>query len=228
MAHIISIETATKTCSVALYEGPRLITVQDLHLDKSHSGSLTNMVNHVVQMAGISISQLDAVAVSKGPGSYTGLRIGMSTAKGLCYARDLPLLSIGTLEGMAWHINRYNPRKALLCPMIDARRMEVYCLLSDANAQLLEPVHALIVDETAFAERLQNHEILFFGDGAAKCAPVFAQQANAHILPHVLPTAVGIGGLVWEKYQQEDFDDLAYTEPFYLKEFQAKKPKKLL
>lgn len=228
MSYILSIETATKTCSVALSDEQRLITHQDLHLDKSHSGSLTNMINHLVATAGITLADLAAVAVSKGPGSYTGLRIGMSTAKGLCYARDLPLISVGTLESMAWHISRYNPAGALLCPMIDARRMEVYCLLMDHQLQVLEPVHALVVEEGAFAERLQKQPILFFGDGAPKCAPVFDAQPNAHILPHVLPTAVGVAGLAWQKYQQQDFADLAYSEPFYLKEFQAKKPKKLL
>lgn len=228
MPYLLSIETATRTCSVAIHDGPRLITAQDLHLDKSHSGSLTRMIENLIGLAGISIADLDAVAVSKGPGSYTGLRIGLSTAKGLCYAKDIPLIGVGTLEAMAWEAARNNPLGAQLCPMIDARRMEVYCLIADPSGKTLQKVQPVIVDETAFAERLQSEHILFFGDGASKCAEVLGQFEKAHVLHHIRPSAVGIGGLAWEAYQQEQFEDLAYFEPFYLKEFQAKKPKKLL
>lgn len=228
MPHILSIETSTRTCSVAIHDGPRLITAQDLHLDKSHSGSLTLMIQNLLALAGISIADIQAVAVSKGPGSYTGLRIGLSTAKGLCYAKDIPLIGIGTLEAMAWQAAQNNPLQALLCPMIDARRMEVYCLIADPEGNTLQEVQPVIVEEEAFAERLRDKHILFFGDGAPKCTEVLSHSPHAHVLQHIKPSAIGVGGLAWEAYQQERFEDLAYFEPFYLKEFQAKKPKKLL
>ena len=228
MAYILSIETATKVCSVALHHQDELVVSQHLHIDKSHSGLLSILIENTLRYAGITMADVGAVAVSAGPGSYTGLRIGASTAKGLCYALDIPLVSVNTLEAMALEVARFAPDQALLCPMIDARRMEVYCLLADKQLKVLSPPAPKIIDENAFQQELEAHKIYFFGDGAAKCKPLLGNHPNAHFVAGVVPSAVPVGALAWQYYQEERFEDIAYYEPVYLKEFQGSKPKSLV
>jgi tRNA threonylcarbamoyladenosine biosynthesis protein TsaB len=222
---ILSIETSTSVGSVALHKDGVLVTAYELHAEKSHSGALTPMVEQVFKYTGYTMQELDAIAISKGPGSYTGLRIGTSTAKGLCFALDKPLIAINTLEAMAAQVARINPGKALFCPMLDARRMEVFCLLARANGQVLEETHPLIVEEGAFAGYLKENEILFFGNGAAKCKPLFASQANALFIDGIYPVASEIGYLASKAFNKGAFEDVAYFEPFYLKDFQGPKLK---
>lgn len=224
MPLILSIETATKVCSVALHDNNNLLAVQTLYIDKSHSGLLAPSIESLVSYCGYALSDLNAVAVSEGPGSYTGLRIGVSAAKGLCYALDIPLLSVNTLLALAQNVAKFNVTESLLCPMIDARRMEVYCLLTDHKLNVQEETQPAIVDETFMSELLRQKQVLFFGDGAAKCKNVITSD-NAIFLDHVYPDAASVGLLAYEKFKCQQFKDVAYFEPFYLKEFRIGKPK---
>ncbi|RNI23347.1 tRNA (adenosine(37)-N6)-threonylcarbamoyltransferase complex dimerization subunit type 1 TsaB [Rufibacter latericius] len=226
MAYILSLETSTTVCSVALHQEHQLLSYAELQMEKSHSSHITVMVQQVLEYAGVSLQQLDAVAVSGGPGSYTGLRIGSGTAKGLCFSLDKPLIAVSTLEAMARQIISVTPasERYLFCPMIDARRSEVYtCLLSHAlEAQM--PVEPMILEADSFAPVLENQPIIFFGSGAAKAKELLAPHPNAFYLENVKPTAKAIGELAFSKLQAGQFEDVAYYEPFYLKEVYITKP----
>lgn len=228
MTYILSIETATRVCSVALHQDGELIVSQHLHIDKSHSGLLTVLMQNSLQYAGIGMSAINAVAVSAGPGSYTGLRIGASTAKGICYALDTPLIAINTLEAMAFDAARFAPRQALLCPMIDARRMEVYFLLANAQQEVLVPAAPKVIDAQSFGQELEQQPVYFFGDGAAKCRPLLGSHPHARFIEGLVPSAIPIGAMAYQRYLAGQFEDVAYFEPVYLKEFQGSKPKTLV
>lgn len=219
---ILSLETSTDVCSVALHEGPALLAQAEIHEPQSHAARLAPLIDVVMKQAGASVNDLRAVAITEGPGSYTGLRIGTSTAKGLCYALDIPLISVGTLELLAYQGNHYNAIGALLCPMIDARRMEVYCLIADAGLNVIEPVAAKVVDESTFAETLAKQRMLFFGNGSAKCRQVI-DHPNATFVDHIFPSATSLGEMAERKFNDGLFEDLIQFKPFYLKEFVAKK-----
>ena len=165
---------------------------------------------------------MDAVAVSSGPGSYTGLRIGTSVAKGLCYSLDIPLISVGSLEVKIHGVNKFNIDGAVLCPMIDARRMEVYCQVVDEKLEILQPVEAKIIDENSFSEFLERKKVFFFGDGSAKCATIM-KSTNAIFLENIFPSAATLGMLAYCRFQVGQTEDLVTFEPFYLKDFVAKK-----
>ncbi|MGB3777513.1 MAG: tRNA (adenosine(37)-N6)-threonylcarbamoyltransferase complex dimerization subunit type 1 TsaB [Tunicatimonas sp.] len=226
MPTILSIETATLTCSVALHRDGVLLGLQEVHLEKSHSSLLHLLVDHLLDYAEVAREALSAVAVSMGPGSYTGLRIGAAAAKGWCFALDIPLIGIDTLAAMAHGVNRANPSGAWLCPMIDARRMEVFCRLENAEGNELLPTQALVVDQQAFQEQLSQHEVWFFGDGSGKCAPVLNSSPNAHFLPGVQPSARWVGELAQAKFARQEFEDLAYSVPHYGKAFYTTQPRK--
>lgn len=217
---ILSLETSTRVCSVALHREGELLACYELFTEKSHSGMLTTLVQNVVEHAGMTLADLDAVAVAKGPGSYTGLRIGVSTAKGLCYALDKPLLAVNTLEAMAAQLRDFVPENALLCPMIDARRMEVYRAIFAPNGHEIEPAQAKIVDEAAFREYLAVQPVFFFGDGAAKCQAALGGHENARFpATSVYPSARTVGFLATQAYRDGLFENVVTFEPFYLKEF---------
>ena len=218
MSLILSIETSTKVCSVALHREQTLLASSEILIEKSHSKFITVLIENLFSHSGEEMKSLDAVAVSKGPGSYTGLRIGVSTAKGICYALEKPLIAIDTLKSMAFEANRFNIQKALLCPMIDARRMEVYCALYDSDLNCKEEVNAKIIDESSFKETLSEQPVLFFGDGSQKCAAVIKNK-NAFFIENVYPSAINIGTLALKAFEETQFEDLAYFEPFYLKDF---------
>ncbi len=169
------------------------------------------------------MKSIDAVAISKGPGSYTGLRIGASTAKGICYALDARLIAINTLKSMAHGMAKYYEKNTILCPMIDARRMEVYCLVTDTDLNTLEPTQAKIIDENSFSPLLEKHKMVFFGNGAMKCKPLLGHYRNAIFIEGEYPSAEHSGTLAWNKWKKKQFEDVAYFEPFYLKDFVAKK-----
>ena len=173
-------------------------------------------------MAGMSWPDLDAVAVSKGPGSYTGLRIGVSTAKGLCYARDLPLISVPTLESLARQVT--SPGKFIV-PMLDARRMEVYMAVFNEHHQMVEETSATVLQEDSFGHFLEEGDVIFLGDGAKK-ASTLIQHKNAQFLLDRYPSAREMAAIASGKFANGDFEDLAYFEPYYLKDFIAGKPKK--
>lgn len=226
MSLILSLETTTNVCSVAIHEDNKLIALKENHASQSHSRLLAVYIKNILSESQYKVEDLDAVAVSKGPGSYTGVRIGVSTAKGLCYALAIPLIAINTLEAMAYQEQKFLEFNCLLCPMIDARRMEVYTLLKDTSDKTIMQTTASIIDENSFASYLDLNRIIFFGNGSDKCKSVI-KHPNALFLDSVFPSASSIGHLAFKSYQQEIFEDLAYFEPYYLKDFQAGKPKQL-
>ena len=222
MSLILSIESAS------LHEQGVLIGERKLMMEKSHSRFLAPLISDLFRESQRTWKQLSAVALSKGPGSYTGLRIGTSTAKGICYALDIPLIGIDTLLSMCYLANRHNPRNYLLCPMLDARRMEVYTLITDAHLVLKMETKALVVDEGSFREELNDRDILFFGEGMPKTRAILQKHPNAHFLENVFPTAEAVGYLALEKYRKRNFENLEAFEPFYLKDFIATVPRKLI
>lgn len=228
MSLILSIETSTSVCSVALTEnGKRL---QDLKRfdEQSHSTHLTRLIKEVLEKANRAMSDLSAVAVSEGPGSYTGLRIGLSTGKGLCYTLGIPLIAIPTLMAMAYEVKQQHNEGALLVPMIDARRMEVYTTTYSQGLEEVEGLRPLILDERSFVETLASDKVLFFGNGADKFKSLVKGNENANFLDDLSPSAWAVGLLAVAKFEQSQFEDVAYFEPNYLKAYQATKPKKLL
>ncbi len=222
MALILSIETATSVCSVALHEKGELVNYKEINSDKSHSQLLLQYIEEVLSEAEKSKVELTAIAISEGPGSYTGLRIGLSTAKGLCYALDKPLIAINTLDAMGLLVDGAN--KILCAPMIDARRMEVYTALYDAQNQRVLPPCSMIIDSESFAEQFKSHKIMFYGNGAEKCRNVITHE-NV-LFCEALPSATTVGVLAYGKFKEENFEDIAYFEPNYLKEFYSPAPKK--
>ncbi|MDC3305375.1 tRNA (adenosine(37)-N6)-threonylcarbamoyltransferase complex dimerization subunit type 1 TsaB [Flavobacteriales bacterium] len=221
MALILGIETATKNCSVALFKDSKLIAEKEHVSDGyTHAEQLNLFIKEVVGSANITLTEIEAVALSMGPGSYTGLRIGTSTAKGLCYALEIPLLAISTLQAMAFGMAE-NESSAVYCPMIDARRMEVFSALFDENNKEIRGVQADVVDEQTYTNFLKN-EVLFFGDGALKCKEIINHK-NAKFIEGINPSAKNLGILANAKFENKDFEDVAYFEPYYLKDFVAGK-----
>ncbi|HEU5291075.1 MAG TPA: tRNA (adenosine(37)-N6)-threonylcarbamoyltransferase complex dimerization subunit type 1 TsaB [Cyclobacteriaceae bacterium] len=226
MSLIVSLETSAKVCSVAIHDGEKLLATSEIHIEQSHASKLAVLIEEVKNKAGIEFNQLSAVAISSGPGSYTGLRIGTSTAKGLCFSLNIPLISIGSLELLAFQMKDQNPLQAYLCPMIDARRMEVYCLITDSKLNVIHPTEAKVIDEHSFQEYLDNKAVLFFGDGSDKCKEKLAHK-NAHFVSGIYPKASQLGLIAHNKFQKKEFEDLITFEPHYLKEFMIKQPKDL-
>ena len=220
---ILSIETSTEVCSVAIHQNGVLLAESTSIEAYSHAERLAPMIQTILADNNISKNDLTAIAVSSGPGSYTGLRIGASKAKGLCFALDIPLITINTLESMLVGLpQEYS--EFIKCPMIDARRMEVYCLVADSQNKLIEEVHAKIIDENSFNDTLSAEKVVFYGNGAAKCKAVISSQ-NASFIDHITPCARNIGALGTIKYEDNNFADLAYFEPEYLKPYLAIKAK---
>ncbi|RZK21262.1 MAG: tRNA (adenosine(37)-N6)-threonylcarbamoyltransferase complex dimerization subunit type 1 TsaB [Pedobacter sp.] len=226
MAKILQIETATQVCSVALSIDGKTISVREEIGQNLHASNLTLFIDEVIKTAKLTYHELDAITVSKGPGSYTGLRIGVSTAKGLCYALDKPLIAIETLKMMSAGFLFENPNySGLICPMIDARRMEVYTTVFDSELNILEPTSAKIIDETSFSDLLASNKITFLGDGAEKCAETIT-HSNAVFDNTNFNSAKYLSPLAHDAFKQTFFEDVAYFEPFYLKDFVVTQPKK--
>ena len=221
MACILSIESSTQTCLVAVSSGGKLVWNRKNTNLSSHSAVLGVYVAEAVRYIQTNNFGLDAVAVSEGPGSYTGLRIGVSLAKGLCFGSDIPLIAVPTLKIMA---KRFIPADSYLCPMIDARRMEVYAALFDGNLNEIEPVRAIIIKEDSYCDLLAHEKITFFGNGADKCKAVIRSE-NAIFIDDVHPSASDMLEEAEQAFVRKNFVDTAYFEPFYLKEFQATTPK---
>ncbi|MEA4974764.1 MAG: tRNA (adenosine(37)-N6)-threonylcarbamoyltransferase complex dimerization subunit type 1 TsaB [Paludibacter sp.] len=219
---ILHIETSTHVCSVALSEQEKCIFQQSNYDGMNHAAMLSLFIQDALDLLKESDKKLDAVAVSSGPGSYTGLRIGVSTAKGLCYGLNIPLISISTLEIMTIAaMQKHAPTKHdLFVPMIDARRMEVYDVIFDSNRKIIRDTAASIINENSYTELLEKSQVFFFGNGAAKCKQVITSP-NAIFIEDIHPLAENMIEPALKKYQQELFEDVAYFEPFYLKEFQT-------
>ena len=219
MTLILLIETATKSCSVALALNGKVIACkEEVNENYSHAEKLNTFIIALFQGRNISLQDLDAITVSKGPGSYTGLRIGVSTAKGLCYTLDKPLISISTLRAMAYGIAQKESAD-LYCPMIDARRMEVYNAFYDDKNNEIRAVNADIINADSYQKELASR-VLFFGDGAEKCKQII-QHSNAKFIDGVYPSSKSMIALAMQKFEKKEFEDIAYFEPYYLKDFVA-------
>ncbi|MEI6594448.1 MAG: tRNA (adenosine(37)-N6)-threonylcarbamoyltransferase complex dimerization subunit type 1 TsaB [Bacteroidota bacterium] len=226
MFNILCIETATEICSVALLQDDKLIALRENHEGNAHASQITLLIEAVMKDANIELKNLDAIAVSKGPGSYTGLRVGVSTAKGLCYALDIPLLAINTLESLAHEtIKNIKSQNANFCAMLDARRMEVYCAVFDGQMNSVKKTEAKIIDENSFADLLEISEVYFFGNGSAKCKNIFTHP-NAKFIDDIKCSAINMNGIAQKIFLEKQFEDVAYFEPFYLKDFVGTIPNK--
>ena len=222
MALILNIETATTNCSVSLaQDGDTIALLEENDKNYSHSERLHVYINDVLVKANKSLKELDAIAVSKGPGSYTGLRIGVSAAKGLCFSLDIPLISVLTLEALACQVN---VDQGFIIPMLDARRMEVYSSIYNHNHELVRDTEAKILEKQSFQDLLNQDKVYFIGSGVEK-SKTLIQHKNAHFIEGRLPSANEISLLSYYKYKKSDIENVAYFEPFYLKDFVALKPK---
>jgi tRNA threonylcarbamoyladenosine biosynthesis protein TsaB len=223
MTRILSLETSGTICSVAIHERGQLLAADEVTIPQSHASRLVPLIQSVLKTVSLTVTDLAAVAVSAGPGSYTGLRIGTSTAKGLCYAGNIPLIAVGSLDILA-HIGTLQASPGdWICPMLDARRMEVYCMMTDQAGNVHQRVEAKILDEGSFDSFLKDHKILFLGDGAGKFSAI-CKHPNAYFASDKFPTAAGMGTLAWKEFEAGHFQDLVHFEPFYLKEFMIRKP----
>lgn len=219
MAIILSIETSTTVCSAALHNNGELISAKEIHTPHSAASQLAVQVAELFSDNQIEKQQVDAIAVSSGPGSYTGLRIGAATAKGLCFGLNVPLIAIDSLTILSLAVHVHQPSR--LCPMIDARRMEVYCCLQDSALNLISPIEARVIDFESFSAELAAGPIYFFGDGAGKCKSIITHP-NAHFFENIFPSAANMGRRAAQMFEVGKFVDVASFEPFYLKEFVAK------
>ena len=225
MAIILNIETATKNCSVCISDKENVLALTELNEGQfSHAEKLHTFILDVIKKSNKTIQDIDAVAVSKGPGSYTGLRIGVSAAKGLCFSLDKPLISVSTLESLAHSIQV--EKDALIIPMIDARRMEVYSAVFNHNYRQIREIRAEILNSDSFSTFLGRKNVYFVGDGAEKCKGLFENE-EIEYRADGFPSSREMAKLAYKKYLSKEFEDLAYFEPFYLKDFIAGKPKKI-
>lgn len=229
MACILNIETSTNVCSVAVVHEGHVIWNEEDHSGPNHAVTLGVYVDQALSFIDNSGLQVEAVAVSSGPGSYTSLRIGVSMAKGVCYGREAKLIAIPTLEAMCVPLLLGDKieEDALLCPMLDARRMEVYATIYDRALHEVRPVGADIIDENSYKEILDERVVYFFGPGAAKCKDVITHP-NARFIDDMEPLAKDMAPLATKRFYRQEFEDVAYFVPFYLKEYQAALPKKLV
>jgi tRNA threonylcarbamoyladenosine biosynthesis protein TsaB len=222
VALILNIETASTNCSVALAkQGKTIALKEDNDTSYSHSERLHVYIDEVLKQTEFNLKDLDAIAVSKGPGSYTGLRIGVSAAKGLCYSLDKPLISVLTLQSLARQVN---PKSGYIVPMLDARRKEVYSAVYNFKHELIRNTEALVLDNYSFQDLLINDEVCFIGSGVEKTKELI-QHKNAIFLEDKLPSANDMNVLSFDKYRSGELEDVAYFEPYYLKDFVAIKPK---
>jgi len=220
--YILNIETSTTNCSVSLsFEGETLVLKEDYDNNYSHAERLHVYIDQVLKQADIISSQLDAIAVSKGPGSYTGLRIGVSTAKGLCFALGKPLIAISTLEALSHQVKT---KEGIIIPMLDARRLEVYSAIFDNGYNRLRETQAQVLNEDSFKSYLEDSKVTFIGNGVSKTKGLINHK-NAIFIEDKLPSANEMSQLAYSKYKKNDIEDVAYFEPYYLKDFVALKPK---
>ncbi|MFZ4798279.1 MAG: tRNA (adenosine(37)-N6)-threonylcarbamoyltransferase complex dimerization subunit type 1 TsaB [Bacteroidia bacterium] len=231
MALILCIETATEICSVAIAKDGKTIALAEDTEGNNHASQLHILVQKALDIAQITLHDLNAVAVSKGPGSYTGLRVGVSSVKGYCYALQIPMIAINTLQSLANGYLSKNPTfNGLICPMIDARRMEVYCALFNNQLEEILPTQAKIIDEHSFHEELQQDEIVFIGNGAKKCKEIISnnEQGMSNFEGNYSCNASFFSSLAQAAFDKKQFEDVAYFEPFYLKDFVGTVAKKLV
>jgi tRNA threonylcarbamoyladenosine biosynthesis protein TsaB len=222
LIYILNIETSTTNCSVSISkDGEVLVLKEDYNNNYSHAERLHIYIDAVLKESGIESSNLDAIAISKGPGSYTGLRIGVSAAKGLCYALDKPLISVPTLDALAHQIKI---EEGLIITMLDARRMEVYSAVFNSEYKQIRDTQAQVLNEDSFKEYLENEKVYFIGNGVEKTKTLISHP-NAVFVENKLPSSKEMGMLAYSKYRNNEFEDVAYFEPYYLKDFISLNPK---
>ncbi len=218
------LETSTEICSVGLSHNGTLIALEESE-SNSHASDAIVFIEKLCKSTNIALADIDAVAVSQGPGSYTGLRIGVSTAKGLCYALHKPLIAISTLQAMAYQAAiEHIDKDMLFCPMIDARRMEVYAAVYNHNNNLIRAIQADVVELSIYEEYLKDHKVLFCGNGAHKCKEILSANIHAVFDDRIAASAKNMIYLTEQAFKNRNFEDIAYLEPFYLKDFIAGKP----
>jgi len=228
---IICLETSTLLCSAALCDNSGVVGLRESADGKSHASLLTVFIDELLTEAGISAQDLDAIAVSKGPGSYTGLRIGVSAAKGIAYAASIPLIGVDTMLSMFHGVsempekNSFTDDSALFVPMLDARRMEVYYSIFKGNGEIYRKVSAEVMDENSFSEIPEDTTLVFFGDGASKCRGIL-KGANKIFIENFRISAAHMYEPAFKAFREKRFEDTAYFEPFYLKDFITSQPKK--
>lgn len=208
-------------CSVCITDGEKILAIREVNNGYTHAENLHVFIEEIIKEAGLQWKDISAVAVSKGPGSYTGLRIGVSAAKGFCYALNIPLISVDTLAAMTAGVT--SSEDMYYCPMLDARRMEVYCAVYDKDLKQILPVQALVLDETSIAQFKLDKPICFFGEGMPKAKPLLEKIPGAIFKDNVAPSAKHMSRLAAKKFSAKHFEDVALFEPFYLKEFFTKK-----
>ncbi len=224
MALILSIETSSNGCSAALHINGELLSNNELFAERSSAEMLTTLIQNLLSVSKKRFEDIDAIAISKGPGSYTGLRIGVSTVKGICFAKDIPLVSVNTLDIMISQVPAFY--EGLICPMLDARRMEVYCKLTDSSGNEQMPTSAKIIDSGAFEDYLKDSKVLFCGEGAEKCKTAIVSSNAIFLSNQIRPKASFMGKLAFEKVLKSDFENVSEFEPYYLKEFVGTTPTK--
>jgi len=228
MPLLLSLETSTHSFSCALHQDGILVAFKESLENQTTASLLVVMIDQLFKDSDFQKDQLRGVIVAAGPGSYTGLRIGVATAKGICYALNIPLISVNTLSLMTWQFviqfsSEYDLKNALLCPMLDARRMEVYCMLADKAGKIIEPTQAKIIDEQSFSALLDQSEIYFFGEGSDKCKNLI-HYTNAKFISGIKPSASSLGEIGFQKFKNDEFESTDLFEPLYLKDFLIKKP----
>ena len=227
MAIILNIETSTEICSVCISENGQLLAFSESHEGYNHASNLTIFIQKCLKDASLDMEALDAVALSQGPGSYTGLRIGVSVAKGICYALNKPLIVVDTLQALALASLKKNDKEILYCPMIDARRMEVYTAIYDSNNKIVDHLQAKIIDADAFQNYFdEGKKILFSGNGAEKCKPIIV--SNNALFSSIKCSSKHLIPISEQQFKNKKFEDIAYYEPLYLKAPNITLPKKIL
>jgi tRNA threonylcarbamoyladenosine biosynthesis protein TsaB len=231
MARILLLDTATEVCSAALSENGEILSFREKSDGFRHSELLTIFIGELLHEAGWSVSELDSVCVSRGPGSYTGLRIGVSVAKGMCYGLNIPLIAVSSLHSMADHVAQNihswhgsDNEGDFLCPMLDARRMEIYTALFDISGKQVTGIKAEIIHENSFSEELDSGKIFFFGNGALKCKSII-RHPEAFFIDDIHASARFMSRIACDRFKNKKFENVAYFEPFYLKDFVATIPK---
>ena len=224
MTLILNIETATTVCSVSIAKDGEVLSIREQNDGYAHAEMVSPYIEEMLKELNIEATDLDAVAVSEGPGSYTGLRIGVSTAKGICFAAQKPLIAVSSLQAMAFEAAQKHSSFDVFVPMIDARRMEVYTHLFDKENTAISEIEAKILDDQSFSDILSDKTLLLCGDGSSKCKDVIVSK-NLLIDDAILPSAKSMAAISFQKFTKEAFEDTAYFEPFYLKDFIAGVPK---
>jgi tRNA threonylcarbamoyladenosine biosynthesis protein TsaB len=227
MALLLAIETSTNNCSVALFRDSSLLGHFEVRQEKTHADFLVEMITSLCTYCRIDINALQAVAISMGPGSYTGLRIGTSVAKGICFSTGASLIGVNTLEAMLQALPNALDEGVVYIPMIDARRLEVYCLYANHKKEIIKDSHAKILDEDSLKNEPEGARKVLFGDGAEKLKSLFDGRGDIQFMDAIFPSAVQIGKVANQKFKEHQFENLAYFEPFYLKEFKSTVAKKV-